>query len=91
MGSITATLSDFVQNLVAFVLMIILAIISFFFTVFVVDVGAGFAGHGGDEFVVLSAALLVAAAIIAGGISPLGYLSQTNLVERQEQSASVDD
>lgn len=91
MSSITAALSDFVQNLIAFVLMIVLAIISFFFTVFVVDVGAGFAGHGGDEFVVLSAALLVAAAILAGGISPLGYLSQTNQVEPRDRPASTDD
>lgn len=90
MASITAALSDFVQNLVAFVLMIILAIISFFFTVFVVDMGAGFAGHGGDEYVVLSAALLVAAAIIAGGISPLGYLSQTNQIEPNERTVSED-
>lgn len=91
MSSVTAALSDFVQNLVAFVLMIVLAIISFFFTVFVVDAGAGLAGHGGDEFVVLSAALLVAAAILAGGISPLGYLSQTNQAEYPEGPTSADD
>lgn len=90
MTSITRALSDFVQNLVAFVLMIILAIVSFFFTVFVVDMGAGLAGHGGDDFVVLAAALLVAAAILAGGISPLGYLSTTNQVE-QAQSRPVEE
>lgn len=93
MGALSQAAAAFVQNLVAFVLMIVLAIISFFFTVFVVDVGAGLAGHGGDDFVVLAAALLVAAAILAGGISPLGYLSQTNQVERRDQgtAASAED
>lgn len=83
MVSITQALSEFVQNLVAFILMIILAIVSFFFTVFVVDMGASFAGYGGNEYVVLSATLLVAAAILAGGISPLGYLSETNAPRRE--------
>lgn len=83
MASITQALSEFVQNLVAFILMIILAIVSFFFTVFVVDMGASFAGYGGNEYVVLSATLLVAAAILAGGISPLGYLSETNAPRRE--------
>jgi restriction endonuclease Mrr len=84
MVTLTQALSEFVQNLVAFVLMIILAIVSFFFTVFVVNMGARFAGYGGNEYVVLSATLLVAAAIIAGGISPLGYLSETNQGPRRE-------
>lgn len=75
MASLRRSLSEFAQNFVAFVLMIVLAIISFFFTVFVVDVGASLAGHPGDDFVVLSAALLVSAATLAGGISPLGFLS----------------
>ncbi len=88
MASMMNALSEFVQNFVAFILMIILAIISFFFTVFVVDVGAGLAVYPGDDFVVLSAALLVSAAIIAGGISPLGYLSQTNQTESPKQSSS---
>lgn len=83
MASITQALSEFVQNLVAFILMIILAIVSFFFTVFVVDMGASFAGYAGNEYVVLSATLLVAAAILAGGISPLGYLSETNAPRRE--------
>lgn len=84
MVTLTQALSEFVQNLVAFILMIVLAIVSFFFTVFVVDMGASFAGHSGNEYVVLSAALLVAAAIIAGGISPIGYLSETNQAPTRE-------
>lgn len=84
MVTLTQALSEFVQNLVAFVIMIILAIVSFFFTVFVVDMGASFAGYAGNDYVVLSAALLVAAAIIAGGISPIGYLSETNQAPRRE-------
>lgn len=65
-----------------------MAIVSFF-TVFV-DVGAGFAGYGGNEYVVLSAVLLVAA-IVAGGISPLGYLGETNRVEPREGRTPADD
>jgi|GEM_PF-1889086 hypothetical protein len=91
MSLLLDALSDFVQNLVAFVMMIVLAIVSFFFTVFVVDIGAGFAGYGGNEYVVLSAALLVAAAILAGGISPLGYLSQTNQIEHRPRAASTTE
>lgn len=49
--------------------------VSFFF---VVDFGAGLAGYGGDQYVVLSSALLIAAAISAGGISPLGDLSDAS-------------
>ncbi len=76
MTSITNALSGFVSNFVAFVLMIVLAVISFFFTVFIVDVGASLAGYPNNDFVVLSAALLVAAAILSGGLSPMGHLSQ---------------
>lgn len=76
MGSFKDAVAEFAQNFVAFVLMIVLAVISFFFTVFIVDLGASLAGHPGDDFVVLSAALLVAAATLAGGISPIGFLTQ---------------
>lgn len=75
MGAFGNAVSEFAQNFVAFVLMIVLAVISFFFTVFVVDLGASLAGYPDDDFVVLSAALLVSAATLAGGISPLGFLS----------------
>jgi len=76
MASFTQALSEFVQNFVAFVLLIILGIVSFFFAVFIVDWGATLAGFDNHEDVVIAAAILVAAAILAGGISPLGYSSE---------------
>lgn len=63
-------------GVVAFVLMIVMAIVSFFITVFVVDFGASLAGYPDNDFTVLSAALLTAAALLAGGLSPVTYLSQ---------------
>ncbi|MDY6769012.1 MAG: hypothetical protein SVW02_02805, partial [Candidatus Nanohaloarchaea archaeon] len=56
-----------VENIVAFAVMIVLGIIGFYLTVFVVASGAGLAGFSpSGEFVVLSAALIVAASIIGG-------------------------
>jgi len=59
---------DLVDSVIGFVASIVLAIIAFFITVFVVVQGADFANVTADgDFVVLSAALIVAASIIAGG------------------------
>ena len=68
MSQVVDALTDLASNVVAFVVMIVLAVLSFFLTVFVVDAGAGLAGYTelSGDFVVLSAALLVAATIIAG-------------------------
>jgi len=64
-----------VSSVIAFLLMIVLAIVSFYFVVFIVDVGAGLAGlSASGDFVVLSAAVLVAGAIVAGA-SPLAAAS----------------
>jgi hypothetical protein len=55
--------------------MLVFAILSFFVTVFIVQVGAGIAGASpSDGFVVLSAAILATGAIVAGA-SPLTGLS----------------
>lgn len=66
--SATDAVGDIVGNIVAAVVMLVLAILSFFVTVFVVSTGAGLAGiqdpQGG--FVILSATILVAAAILSG-------------------------
>lgn len=83
MGRFGQAVSQFAQNFVAFVLMIVLAVISFFFTVYVVNLGATLAGYPNDQYVVLSAALLVSAATLAGGISPLGFLSTPSPQSRQ--------
>ncbi len=59
---------DLVDSVIGFAASIILAIIAFFITVFVVVTGADLANVAVDgDFVVLSAALIVAASIIAGG------------------------
>lgn len=66
--------------------MIVMAIIAFYFTVFVVATCAGFAGMtASGDFVLLSASLLVAAAILAGGASPVGYLSRPMTPESHEE------
>lgn len=88
MGSIGHFLINFVQNFIAFVFMIIFGIISFFFTVFIVDYGATMAGYAQNEYVVLTAGLLVAAAILSGGISPLGHLNPQPEVHTHEQPES---
>ena len=88
-GGVTNAISDLVQSIVAFIVMIIKAIIGFYFTVFVVSTGATFAGYSpSGDFVVLSASLLVVAAILAGGISPIGYLSQP--VGSESRSADTE-
>ena len=85
MGQITQALGELVQSIVAFIVMIVLGIIGFYFTVFVVATGAGLAGFSpSGDFVVLSASLLVVAAILAGGVSPIGYLSRSSVVEPVE-------
>lgn len=65
--SVMRVLSELVENVVAFVVMILLGVISFFVTVFVVKTGSGMAGYTpSGDFVVLSSALLVASSIVAG-------------------------
>lgn len=91
MGKVSDTLSELVRNIVAFVVMIVMAIVAFYFTVFVVATAAGFAGMTATgDFVVLSASLLVAAAILAGGVSPISYLSQPMITETR-QATPADD
>lgn len=91
MGKVTEALSELVTNIIAFIVMIVMAIVAFYFTVFVVATGAGFAGvTASGDFVVLSASLLVAAAIIAGGVSPVGYLGQP-ITTGRAQSTPADD
>lgn len=57
-----------VGSIIAAIVMLVFAILSFFVTVFIVQVGAGLAGYSPTgDFVVLSAALLASGAIVAGG------------------------
>lgn len=91
MGTVPVAWSELVSKIVASIVMIGLAMVAFYFTVFVVATGAGFAGMtASGDFVVLSASLLVAAAIIAGGVSPVGYLSQP-MTTGSGQTAPADE
>jgi len=56
------------RSLLSAIVMLIVSIVAFFITVFVVSTGAGLAGfEPAGDFVVLSATILVAASILAGG------------------------
>lgn len=56
-----------VSSIVAAIVMLVFAILSYFVTVFIVQVGAGLAGYSPTgDFVALSAAILAAGAIVAG-------------------------
>lgn len=65
-----------VSSIIASIVLLVFAILSFFITVFIVDVGAGLAGYSdvGGEFVVLSAAILATGAIVAGA-TPMSSLA----------------
>ena len=55
-------------SIIAAIVMLIFAILSLFVTVFVVDVAASIGGlDPNDDFVVLGASIIAAAAIVAGG------------------------
>ncbi len=67
--NVSRALSGLVENAVAFVVMILLGIVSFFVTLFVVQAGSALAGYEPSaDFAVLSAALIVVASIIAGSM-----------------------
>lgn len=77
---------NLVVSIVSFLVMILLAILSYFIIVFVVAAGAGFEGvDPSADFLILSATLIVVAAIIAGGISPMAFLTNIN-VESEKRS-----
>lgn len=67
MGAFTQALGDVVENIAAFIVMLVLAILSFFLTVFIVSYGSGLAGYApSGDFVVLSASLIVSATVLSG-------------------------
>ncbi|MFB6303315.1 MAG: hypothetical protein ABEH78_10715 [Haloferacaceae archaeon] len=56
-----------VSSIIAAIVMLVFAILSFFVTVFIVQMGTGLAGYApGGDFIALSAAVLAAGAIVAG-------------------------
>ena len=65
--AVVKILGGLVQTVVTFAVLIVLAILAFYVTVFVVSTGAGLAGYDpSGDFVVLSASLLVVAALLGG-------------------------
>ena len=65
------------SGIVAAIVMLVFAILSFFVTVFIVQTGAGLAGYTpSGDFVALSAAILTTGAIVAGA-SPMAALGET--------------
>lgn len=59
---------------------------------FVVATGARLAGFNpSGDFVILSATLLVVAAILAGGVSPIGFLGQSAAVTESSEPAVPAD
>lgn len=60
--------ANVIESVLSFVVSIILGILAFFVTVFVVITGADLAGvTASGDFVVLSAALIVVASMLSGG------------------------
>jgi len=67
MSRLVRILGGLLQTVATFLVLIVLAIVAFFITVFVVSTGAELAGYDpSGDFVVLSAALLVIAALFGG-------------------------
>lgn len=68
----------FAASIIAPIVMLVFAILSFFVTVFIVQVGAGLAGLSpGSDFIVLSAAVPAAGAIAAGASPLKGLATET--------------
>jgi hypothetical protein len=63
-----------VGSIIASLVLLLFAILSYFVTVFIVQAGAGLAGYSpSGDFVALAAAILAGAAIV-GGASPLAAM-----------------
>ncbi|WP_336135632.1 hypothetical protein [Natronomonas amylolytica] len=90
MSRVIRALSGLVQTVITFAVLIILGTLAFYVTVFVVSTGAGLAGYENvsGDFVVLSAALLVVAALL-GGI-PLGHTPQPSDEDDRQPSAGFE-
>lgn len=66
---------DLAASIVAVLFLLVMAILSFFVTIFIVDAGAALAGYEPTgDFVTLSAAILSAGAIL-GGATPMSALA----------------
>lgn len=65
-----------VSSIIAAIVMLVFAVLSFFVTVFIVQAGSGLAGYSpSGDFVALSAAILSTGAIVAGASPMTGLTS----------------
>lgn len=71
MGMLRQVLTSLIASVIGIAVMVVLATVVFFIAAFVVSTGATLAGHDpSGDFVVLSAALIVVAIILTGGLTP---------------------
>ena len=64
-----------VSSIIASFILLMFAVLSYFVTVFIVDMGGGLAGYSpSGDFIALSAAVLATGAIVAGS-TPMSSLS----------------
>jgi len=73
--SLLDSAGSILASVLASVVLLVFAILSYFVTVFIVQVGAGLAGYSpSGDFVVLAAAIIATGAIVAGAtpVSALG-------------------
>jgi hypothetical protein len=78
--------ANLLVSVISFIVMILLAIISFYVVMLVVSAGSAFAGiKPSADFLVLSGSLIVVAAILAGGISPVAFMSSVNTKKDEER------
>lgn len=75
--SLLDSAGSILASLLASVVLLVFAILSYFVTVFIVQVGAGLAGYSpSGDFVVLAAAIIATGAIVAGA-TPVSALSDS--------------
>lgn len=80
-------LSTLLGSAIGIAVMVVIATVVFFITVIVVSVGASLGGiEPSDDFVVLSASLIVVAVILTGGLTP-----RMAREEPDEMAAAEDD
>ena len=80
MSNSSRLLSTLLASLIGIAVMVVIATVVFYITVFVVSTGSSLAGiDPSDDFVVLAAAFIVMAVILTGGLTP--RLSQQTVEE----------
>jgi len=81
-------LTTLLASAISIAVMVVIATVVFYITVFVVSTGADLAGlEPADDFVVLSASLVVVAIILTGGLTPRLSESSSDQPEPAEDPA----